>query len=671
MKIPAILALGVISAIQLTAQTNGIVNFSSSPYVQFRSIDIEDCRLTEGFWADRLKLMHEKSLPSMWGLFSDPEIMHSKQNFLIAGGHASGKHKGTNWLDGDTYKWLEGVAYVYAATGDEGLDRLMDEVIGYIAGAQQPDGYINTQMTIPGKQRFQSVQDHETYNLGHLMTAGCIHHRVTGKTSLLEIGKKAGDCLYETFMDSDKHFLGYSSIMGLTELYRTTGDKKYLELAEHFVNTQGTGDVAARRSTSWHGMGAPGRQDHQPLRDETEAVGHSVRGNYFYCGASDVYAETGDSTLLEALERIWDDMTHKKMYVTGGVSALYRGATISRDVVWEAYGHPFQLNNATAYNETCANIGVGMWNWRLLNITGDPRHADVLEKVIYNSALSPISLDGEHYFYTNPLRRIDGIPPSHRHDAERWSHAMGFCCPPNVVRTIPKISGWAYSQTDKGIAVNLYGGNELSTHLPDGSELVLKQETGYPWEGNVKISLEKCKNTPFEILLRIPEWADGSSILVNGERSDLAALPGTYVKIERKWKKGDILELTMPMDIRFIEGNPLIEEVRNEAALQRGPIVYCLESADLPPGTDMLEVYLALGTKLIPEYQPELLGGVTAIKGKVFLRHVNENGLYHEIEKPEWKQVNAGFVPYFAWGNRGPGEMTVFMPVKWKSEPEK
>ncbi|MFC2113441.1 glycoside hydrolase family 127 protein [Bacteroidota bacterium] len=666
MKKLAILAYIIFLINIASAQENGIINNGGSPHVRFKSVDIGDCRWTEGFWADRLEIMHDAGVPNMWDLLSDPEIMHSKQNFLIAGGQAEGKHVGTNWLDGDTYKWLEGVAYVYAATGNEKLNQLMDEVIGYISIAQQPDGYINTQITIPGKKRFQSVQDHETYNMGHLMTAGCIHYRVTGKSTLLDIGKKAGDCLYETFMNSDKHFLGYSSIMGLVELYRTTGDKRYLDLADHFVSTQGTGDVQARRSSSWIGMGGPGRQDHKPLREETEAVGHSVRGNYFYCGATDVYAETGDTTLLEALERIWEDMTFRKMYITGGVSALYRGATRSRDVVWEAYGHEFQLNNATAYNETCANIGVGMWNWRLLNVTGNPRHADILERVIYNSALSPISLDGKHFFYTNPLRRVDGIPLSHRYDAERWTHQMGFCCPPNVIRTLPKVSGWAYSLVGNGIAVNLYGGNELATSMLDGSEIKLTQETRYPWEGRIEISIQKCKKESFQLLLRIPEWADGSTLLVNGKDPGVKLNPGTYAKIERKWKKGDVILLDLPMDIKLIEGHSFVEEVRNEAAVTRGPIVYCLESEDLPEGTEILDVYLPAGSEMSAEFRPELLGGVTTITGSVLIRQDHEEGLYHELGKPEWKPTTATFVPYYAWSNRGQGEMTVFLPLVWK-----
>jgi len=648
------------------AQEHGIVNNANSPHVKLKSINLGDCQWTEGFWADRFELMHKVGIPNMWGLLSDPSIMHSKQNFLVAGGLATGEHVGTNWIDGDTYKWLEAVACVYAVTKDEKLNKLMDEVIGYISKAQKPDGYINTHMTISGKEHFQNVQEHETYNMGHLMTAGCIHYRATGKLTLLDVAKKAGDCLYETFMNTNKHFLGYSSIMGLVELYRTTGDKKYLDLANHFVSMQGTGNVEYRRNNSEVGLGTDARQDRTPLHEETEAVGHAVRGNYLFCGATDVYAETGNKPLFEALQRIWENMIYKKMYITGGVSSMHRGVSSSRDLVWEAYGQEYQLNNATAYNETCANIGNGMLNWRMLNVTGDAKYADVVERVLYNSALSPISLDGKHFFYTNPLRRIKGIPPHNKRDTARWSHQMGFCCPPNVVRTIAKVSGWAYSLAENGIAVNLYGGNKLSTTMLNGSKIQLIQETQYPWEGEVKITMQECKKEPFEMLLRIPEWAEGTKVMVNGKDAGVEVKPGTYAKIERKWKKGDVVSLDMPMDIKLIEGHPLIEEVRNEAAIKRGPVVYCIESPDLPEETKILDVYLPVNSKLTPEYRPEFLGGVTAITGNVLLRPDNKKGMYRAITKPEWKSVTTTFVPYYAWSNRGLSEMTVFMPVVWE-----
>ena len=656
----------VLCQLNLPGQSRNVE--SENQITKHKNVGITEVKWTEGFWADRVKLIREEGIHNMWKILSEESLLHSKQNFLIAAGLMEGEHVGTNWIDGDTYKWLESVARVYATTGDRELDGLMDEVIEIIGKAQQQDGYINTHMTIAGKEHFQNVQDHETYNLGHLMTAASVHFQVTGKTNFLEIAKRAADCLHGTFMGTEKHFLGYSSIMGLVDLYRVTGEEHYRDLANHFVNIQGSGNVEARKTTDWTSMGGAGRQDHMPVRETSEAVGHAVRGNYLYCGATDVYSETGDTTLLGALENIWESVAYRKMYITGGVSALYRGATLSREVVWEAYGHDYQLNNATAYNETCANIGFGMWSWRLLQATGNARYADVMERVMYNSALSPISLDAKHFFYTNPLQRVEGVPIAHRHDTERWTHHSGFCCPPNVMRTIPKISTWAYSLTSTGIAVNLYGGNKLNSRLADGSELMLTQQSDYPWDGLVSITIEAAKQEAFEIKLRIPEWAEGSKITINGQDSGVETKPGTYATIERKWKKGDQIALHMPMEIQQVEGNPLIEEVRNQVALQRGPIVYCLEDTDLPANTKILDAYLPANSMLKATHKPNLLNGVTVIEAEVLIRKgrsVDET--YSKLERPKFEKINSSFIPYYAWANRGSGEMTVWLPVVWES----
>jgi len=646
------------------AQDLGIINNANSPYSQLKSINMGDCSWTGGFWAERFEVMHNVGIPNMWGLLDNPDIMHSKQNFMIAGGAMEGNHVGTNWIDGDTYKWLEAVAYVYAITHDQKLDQLMDEMIGYIRMAQQADGYINTHMTIPGKEHFQNVQDHETYNMGHLLTAGCIHFRATGKTEFLDIATKAAECLYSTFMNTDKHFLGYSSIMGLVELYRTTNEERYLALAKHFVDIQGAGDVHGRQSGSWLGMGQAGRQDHIPVRETTDAVGHAVRGNYLYCGVADVAAETGDKSLLNALETIWKSVD-TKAYITGGVSSQTVGATKERHVVWEAYSNDYHLDNCDAYNETCSGIGWAMWNWRMYLITGEPKYLNVLENVIYNTGLSPIGLDGKSFFYTNPVRRVNGVHLSHERDSTRWAHQMGFCCPPNVVRTLSKLSGWAYSLTDNGIAVNLYGGNKLTTKMLDGTAIELTQETQYPWEGEVKITIGQCKKESFDVQLRIPDWAENSTLSVNGIDAGVSVQAGSFAIINREWKNGDVISLNMPMTIELTEGNPLIEEIRNEVAVKRGPIVYCIESPDLPLKTSILDVYLPSSSKLVAEFQPELLGGVTTISADVKIRNEQAGGMYHQLKKPEWKTVSTRFIPYYAWDNRGQAEMTVWLPYMW------
>lgn len=636
----------------------GVTNTSSSPYVKLRSVDIDDVKWTNGFWAEKFDLCHKVMVPNMWGLLKDPNIGHSYQNFRIAAGLEKGEFKGTWWHDGDFYKWLEATAYVYARTKDKNLDRLMDKAIDVIGKAQQPDGYISTPIIIKKLKRFAVRGHHELYNMGHLLTAGCIHYRATGKTSLLNIARKNGDYLYKVFKPRDPKLAHFgwnpSNIMGSVELYRTTGERKYLELAEIFVEMRGS---------------APGgddqNQDRTRLRKETEAVGHAVTANYLYTGAVDVYAETGDKKLLSALEKIWENVVFQKMYVTGAAGALHRGVSSAHDKVHEAYGREYQLPNSTAYNETCANIANAMWNWRMLAISGEAHFTDIMELVLYNSALSGISIDGKHFFYTNVLRRIKDTPFLSWDLPTRQPYLKCFCCPPNIVRTIAKVHGWAYSISYEGVWVNLYGSNVLETELADGSKIKLTQQTDYPWDGKVKIAVDLPKKKKFAVMLRIPGWTKAATLRVNRRvvRADLQG--GKYFELNRIWSTGDVIELDLPMGVRLIEANPLVEEVRNHVAIKRGPIVYCLESPDLPKGVKVSEIVIPRNIKLKPHFDRKLLGGVTVLKGEaeVFEQGAWPNQLYRELMPQKPKKVAIRLIPYYAWSNRGISQMSVWMPL--------
>jgi len=597
-------------------------------------------------------------IPNMRRILKDPNISHAYTNFLIAAGREKGEFKGTWWHDGDFYKWLEAVAYVYAVTKDRELDQLVDEVTEVIGEAQQKDGYISTPIIIKGLERFQKVGHHELYNMGHLMTAACIHYRATGKSSLLDIAKKTGDYLYKTFKPRDRRLAHFgfnpSNIMGAVELYRTTGDTKYLELAKIFVDMRGS--VSG---------GTDQNQARTALRKEAEAVGHAVTANYLYTGAADVYAETGDRALLRALEKIWQNVALQKMCVTGATGALHRGASSARDDVHEAYGREYQLPNATAYNETCANIASAMWNWRMLAITGEARFADTMELVLYNSALSGISIDGKHFFYTNVLRRTKDVPLVSWDLPTRQSYLSCFCCPPNIVRTIAKVHGWAYSISDEAVWVNLYGGSELNCEFVDGTKLKLTQETDYPWDGRIKITVNAPEKKQFAVMLRIPGWAKEATLQVNGQAVRGGLQPGRYFKLNRTWSAGDVIELNLPMPVRLIEANPLVEELRNQVAVKRGPIVYCLESVDLPNGVKVSEVVIPHNIKLKPEFRRNLLGGVTVLEGEAEVLKEGDwsKRLYRELVPREPRKVTIRLIPYYAWSNRGVSEMTVWMPL--------
>ncbi len=651
------------------AQKQGIINNGDSPYVQFKSINISDCQWTSGFWADKFKVCEETMVPHMGDILTG-DVGHALNNFKIAAGILDGDHQGMNWHDGDFYKWMEAAMYIYAHNKDAAILKQLDEYIDIIGKAQQSDGYLQTQVEVKGLKRFGNRQYHELYNAGHLYTSACIHHRVTGQTNFLDIAVKNADYLYKLFMpqpDSLKRFgFNQTQIMGLVELYRTTHDKRYLELAELFINMRGKSKVKPDEHANYKHIGDM-VQERRPLRKETEAVGHAVLALYYYAGAADVYAETGERELIDALDRLWENVVNKKMYITGACGQTHHGVSSRVDMVHEGFINEYMMPNATAYNETCANICNAMFSYRMLGVHGQAKYADIMELVMYNSALSGISIEGKDYFYTNPLRKTHyHTDYSSTESANREPYIECFCCPPNLVRTIAKLSGWAYSLCDNGLAVNLYGGNRLNTRLLDGSKIQLRQETQYPWNGDVKITVDQCKKEAFQILLRIPGWAKGSKIQVNGKYIDKKVNPGTYLKLERNWKKGDVVTVSMPMNVQLMEGNPRIEEVRNQVAVKRGPVVYCIESPDLPEDTEILDVYLPRDNDFVPEYKSDFLGGLTTIQTHLKLRKDKKQGMYRQLVSPEWETVKTQLIPYFSWSNRGTSEMSVWLPIIWE-----
>ncbi|MEM9259466.1 MAG: beta-L-arabinofuranosidase domain-containing protein [Bacteroidota bacterium] len=650
-----------------------MVGNTNSPYVKLKSVPIGDCRWTEGFWADKFKVAEEVMVPHMGKLLTG-DTGHALNNFKIAAGLKEGKHQGMHWHDGDFYKWMEAAMYIYAINRDEKILIELDGYIDIIGKAQQPDGYLQTQVTTKeAVGRYENRKFHEMYNSGHLLTSAVIHHRVTGQTNFLAIAIKHADHLYEVFSPQPKALARFgfnqTQIMGLVELYRETKEERYLKLAEQFINARGKSKVVVDETTRYGHIGDM-VQERTPLREETEAVGHAVLALYFYAGAADVYAETGEQALIEALDRLWSSVVDKKMYVTGAVGQTHHGVSSQRDMVHEAFINDYMMPNATAYNETCANICNAMFSYRMLGVKGEAKHADIMELVLFNSALSGISIEGKDYFYANPLRMTNAADRdySSTESRNREPYLACFCCPPNLVRTIAKVSGWAYSLTEDGISVNLYGGNELNTKLADGSRLQLTQVTNYPWEGNISLTVAEAKTEPFDILLRIPEWGAGAQVQINGERASIDVTPGTFAKITRSWKKGDVITLDMPLSIDLVEGNDLIEEVRNQVAVRRGPVVYCLETPDLPEGTSVLDAYLPADAGLSATHDPEFLGGVTRITGEFLLRKDKKEKMYNVAGAPQWERRTTSLVPYFAWSNRGDAEMTVWLPVVWQGK---
>jgi len=655
------------------AQHQSLVNTSESRYAKLSSVNMQDVHWTKGFWAERFSVCRDSMIPGIWKTYNDPDISHAFRNFEIAAGLTEGEHKGPSFHDGDFYKVLESLAAAYSVTRDPKLDREMDRAIAVIAKCQREDGYIYTAAAIEKRnnkgagKEFQEKINFEAYNMGHLMTAACVHYRATGKTSLLNVAKKAADYLYSYYQKASpelaRNAICPSHYMGIVELYRTTQDPKYLKLSQNLINIRGYTDD-----------GTDDNQDRIPFREQTKAMGHAVRANYLYAGVADVAAETGDTSLISRLHLMWNDVVQRKMYITGGCGSLYDGVSPDgtsynpKDVqkIHQAYGRDYQLPNFTAHNETCANIGNVLWNWRMLQLEGKAKYADVMELALYNSVLSGISLNGKNFLYTNPLAYSDKLPFKQRWSKDRIPYiSLSNCCPPNVVRTIAEVQNYAYSISNEGLWVNLYGGSNLSTKLKDGSQLKLTQESNYPWDGLVNLQIHQASKKPFSIFLRIPGWCKNASLKINGRESDAALEPGEYVEVNRNWKKGDRIELQLPMPVQLIEANPLVEETRNQVAVKRGPVVYCIESVDLPASISMFDIAIPAQTNFSPKTLKIDGSTVVSLEGKAQLTGTQgwENQLYRPITEKEPKTIDIKLMPYFAWGNRGHTDMSVWMPL--------
>lgn len=658
----------------VNAQEKALVNTSKSPYAKQVSVDMDAVKWTDGFlghWADVSK---DTMAMNMLGIYKNDTLSHGFLNFEIAAGYKEGRHRGAPFHDGDFYKTLEALVSVYASTKDQRYYDELEHVIKVIAAAQRADGYIHTATLI--KQRnnpqdaveFEDRMNFETYNMGHLMTAASLHYRITGQTNFLDIAIKATDFLVayheNATAEQAQNAICPSHYMGVIEMYRTTRKKEYLDLAGKMIDIRGM-------ITD----GTDHNQDRIPFRQQREAVGHAVRANYLYAGVADLYAETGEDSLMMALESIWKDVVTKKLYITGATGALYdgvspNGTTYKQSIiqqVHQAYGQAFQLPNISAYNETCANIGNVLWNHRMLLVTGDSRFADILELSLFNSVLSGTDLGGTNFNYTNPLRVDKDLPFTFRWNKVREPYiSKSNCCPPNVVRTVAETHNYAYALSDNGLVVNLYGSNELKTSLPNGSSLELKQETDYPWDGKIKLSIQKTGQDPLAIDLRVPAWASQAEITVNGEKSKEKPIAGSYFSLVRQWEKGDVIELNLPMTARLMEANPLVEETRNQVAVVRGPIVYCIESSDLQDAR-IFDVELPAAIQFTPVIKMVKGASLTFLEGQALLQEKPDwaGKLYQEVDqKNTLKPINIRLIPYFAWGNRGESEMAVWMPLR-------
>lgn len=666
------------------AGERALIDTTHSPHAKMYMPDLGDVKWTGGLLGERFDVCRTTMVPHLWEIFQDDNESHAWSNFLIAAGLGKGrdgKFHGPPFNDGDFLKWVEALSQIYAVTRDPAIERQLDEIIAVVAKAQREDGYLHTQKIIPQRAgdakatEFENRDHFETYNMGHLMTAACVHYRATGKTTLLALARKAADYIDHLCQtvpaDLARNAICPSHYMGVVELYRATHEPRYLALAKQLIEI---------RSLVPPEVGSDQNQDRVPFRQMTEAVGHAVRANYLYAGVADVFAESGDASLLKTVTAISDDVATQKLYITGMTGALYDGASpdgssrnSSIKTVAQAYGRDYQLPNLTAYNETCATVGYGLWVWRMLEATGDARYADLFEQTLYNGILPGISLDGKAYFYVNPLKKLADFKVPLRWSRTRTPNIKSsFCCPPNVVRTIAEAHNYVYTLSPDTLWVHLYAASTLDTAWTDGSRIKLKQETDYPWDGAVKLTITEAPTKEIALKLRVPGWLHegAATIRVNGEVG-ATPKPGSYLEIKRAWKPGDVVAIDFTFAPTLWEANPLVEETLDQVAVKYGPLVYCVESNDLPAGVKLTDVALALGksSPAAAQSRRERIDSASVLT--LTLPAVaraqpkwEAAQLYREASQPPWRDIALKFVPYYAWGNRGDTEMSVWLPAR-------
>ena len=621
-------------------------------------VPLTQVTVADSFWAPRMQVNREQTIPHEYKQCKDTGRIDA---FLLD--WKPGKEPKPHYFwDSDLAKWVEAASYSLATHPDPKLDALLDEVIEKIAGAQQEDGYLNTYFTqVEPENRWVNLgMWHELYCAGHLMEAAVAHYEGTGKRRLLDVMCRYADYIDAVFGPGKRDGCpGHEEIeLALVKLYRATGERRYLKLSQFFLDQRGQKPSFFQREMEQlrpeqagghrHFFGEGDKfnseycQDQLPVREQSEVVGHAVRAMYLYSGMADVGKETGDQGLLAACERLWDNVCRKRMYITGGIGPSGSNEGFTRD---------YDLPNA-AYAETCAAVGLVFWNHLMLQLHGDSRFADVMERALYNGTISGVSLDGKKFFYTNPLESRGN---HHRQD---WFGCA--CCPPNIARLIAAIGGYIYSQTEKQAYVNLYVQSSGTLQL-NGQEVRLKQETDYPWHGAIRIHVNPEKPSVFGLNLRVPEWSRYAILTVNGGVLDAEELDNLgYARIEREWREGDRVELLLPMDVERIKAHPSVRQNTGCVALQRGPIVYCLEQVDNP--APLHRIVLPGDAELKAHFDKELLGGVTVIKGAALVADdADWNNTLYRAEPANLKPVEMTAIPYYAWDHRDPGEMRVWI----------
>lgn len=643
----------------------GPVDTSHSPHARWKTLERGNASLNQGFWTKKFEINRKISLRFGY------EMLVKAGNFdnmRIAAGSMKGTYQGYVFLDSDIYKWLEAVAWETGNNPDSKLSALADQAIELISAAQLPDGYINS--FVQTRETFEPWKDledgHELYCAGHLFQAAIAFHRSTGDDRLFKIACRFADHIYSVFgTDKRAGTCGHPIVeMSLVELYRDSGDSCYLDLAKNFIDQRGKKTMKGHRS-----YGPEYYQDHLPVRQVSEATGHSVRQLYLASGVTDLYLETGEPALLDAMLRLSKDIREKKLFITGGMGARFDG---------EAFGDPYELPADQCYCETCAAIASLMWNWRMLLATGDGCYADQMERVLYNNILASPALDGQHYFYINPLmlrearylRLSTDLPPSEVFNpVQRPEWHDCACCPPNVMRLFSSFSHYLTTHDVDGIQIHQFAAADLQYAFANGQNVRLNMMTEYPWQGQIHLRVVESGNAPWKLSVRIPEWSQNPIVSLNGKTITKPLLEKGYLILERTWQVEDTIDLDLGMKAELIAANPRIDATRGCLAIQRGPIVYCLEDRDQEVGGRLLDIEIDRSRPLLAKWQSDLLDGVFVIEaqGQFVDSDAWHGHLYQALKSPEKmdnRPARLVAVPYYAWGNRQIGGMRVWIPEK-------
>lgn len=643
---------------------------------QQMTLPLKNATIKDGFWSKYVSLIKDVVIPYQWEVLNDKladvEPSRAVRNFRIAAGEEEGEFYGMVFQDSDVAKWLEGVAYSLETHPNPKLERIADETIDLIGRAQLEDGYLNTYYILNGlDKRWSNLQEcHELYCAGHMIEAGVAYYRATGKRKLLDIVCRLADHIDTIFgpeAGKKRGYPGHQEIeLALFKLYKVTGEERYLNLAKFFIDERGKDpyyfDIEWEergRTEHFHGMRGLGRQyaqAHLPVREQTTAEGHAVRATYMYAAMADIALETGDEELLKACKKLWNNIVTKRMYITGGIGSMAHG---------EAFSYDYDLPNDTAYAETCAAIGLIFFAWRMLQIEPNSCYADVIEKALYNNVIAGMSLDGKRFFYVNPLEVVpeacekNGTKMHVKPTRQKWFPCA--CCPPNISRLIASLGQYIYTIKEDTLYIHQYINNTSNMEI-DGDEICIIQKTDYPWDGKIKIELVLSGEKEFTLAFRIPEWCKNAQILVNGQIVDVDSnIENGYIMLDRRWKDDDIVELLFPMKVLRMRSNPSVRENIGRVALQYGPIIYCLEDVD--NGSNLHEIRLPLDVQFDVKYEENLLGGVNIIEveGERVDRKWPIESLYSSQNSIEYTPSKLKFIPYYAWDNRGLGEMLVWV----------